>query len=172
MDTWLEMGGKMIPARVEFDVKGREEFRKFGGESALILDAIAAAPEVIASGEYAGRKVERDHLPQVAFHTKIKRVSTPSGKKLVAVDIGEDVKGKVHAYSVNMEGVSSFRKKLEWLIKNAEKRKSGLDSVLLPSSEDSAIFYTLDTVTRPLEDSLTGAFVPVKLEVIGIRILG
>lgn len=171
MDTRLEMDGKMMPARVEFDKKAREEFRKFGGESALILEAIAAAPEVIASGEYAGRKVERDHLPQVAFHTKIKRVSTSRGKKLVAVDIGEDMEGKMHAYSVNMEGVSSFQKKLEWLRKNAEKRKSDLDSVLLPSSKDSAIFYTPGTAIRPLEDSLTGNAAPVKLEVIGIRIL-
>ena len=34
--------GKMVPVRVEFDAKGRNEFRKFVGESGLILDAVAA----------------------------------------------------------------------------------------------------------------------------------
>jgi hypothetical protein len=172
VDTRLEMNGKMVPVRVEFDANARTEFRKFGGESDLILDAVAASPDIIASGKYAGRRVEKDHSPQVAFHTKIKKVMTRRGMKLVAVDIGEDKGGNVYAYSVNTEGTRSFSYKLKKLQSEFTKRKSGRDSVLLPSSKDSATFYAPATVIQPLiENSIGMDAVKIKYRVMSICVI-
>ena len=183
VDTRLEMRGKMVPVRVEFDAKGREEFRKFAGESDLILDAVAAAPEVLASGEYAGRHIEKKHFPQVAFHTKFKKVMTRAGMKWVAVDIGESKKGDLHAYSVNTEGISTFERKPRHLKEASEKRKSGQDTViqnsvqkdsaLLPSSKDSAIFYApgRQPPDHFMKKMITRNSDSVKCRVVGIRIL-
>ena len=170
VDTKLEMRGKMVPVRVEFDAKGRDEFRKFGEHGSLILNVLPFVTEVIDSGEYAGRRIEKNHLPQVAFHTKIKRVSTPQGKKWVAVDIGEDQHENLHAYSVNTEGIPSFNRKKRYF-EVEQKKKIGLDSVLLPSSKDSVRFFT-GYSHQANKMMLDQKDTPNKCQVIGIRILG
>ena len=173
VDTRLEMNGKMVPVRVEFDAKGREEFRKFAEESDLILDAVAASPEVISSGRYSGRRVEKNHFPQVAFHTKFKKVSTREGMKWVAVDIGESKKGNLHAYSVNTEGISTFEHKLRRLEEALKKRKSGQDSALLPSIRTQRSFMRRQqSPDHFIKERINTNRTPVKCHVIGVRVIG
>ena len=47
----------------------------------------------------------------------------------------------MYAYSVNTEGIPSFNRKKRHFDRG-QKKKIGLDSVLLPSSKDSVRFFT------------------------------
>ena len=57
------------------------------------------------------------------------------------MDIGEDQHENPHAYLVNTEGIPSFERKKRYF-EGGQKKKIGLDSVLLPSSKDSVRFFT------------------------------
>ena len=95
-------------------------------------------------------------------------------KRLVAVDIGESESGKLYAYNVNTEGVHSFENKKKIFERNyARRRKNKIgDSVLLPSSKDSAVnLHGTQYWLRSVGDSLPNEQSPIKLYVLDVRVL-
>ena len=176
VDTKLEVGGKDVQARVVFDGKGRNEFQKFVKDYRKILEVLPHLPQIIKEGSYPGRKEEKNHLPQIAFHTKMKRVLTNGKRVLVAIDIGEDAQLNFHAYSVNREGIETFPKKKEIFqarMRAKKQKKIGQDSALLPSSKDSVIFLrrTSESNDRFAELMLTQDSNVVNMRFIGVRIM-
>lgn len=176
VDTKLEVGGKEVQARVVFDGKGRKEFQKFVKDYRKILEVLPHLPQIIKEGSYPGRKEEKNHLPQIAFHTKMKRVLTNGKRVLVAIDIGEDAQLNFHAYSVNREGIGTFPKKKEIFqarMRAKKQKKIGQDSALLPSSKDSVIFLrrTSESNDRFAKLMLTQDSNVVNMRFIGARIM-
>jgi hypothetical protein len=165
--------GRPRAAKVVFDGKARKEFRKFRNNRAEILEVLPKVVDVISTGEYAGRRVEPDHWPQVAFHSYMKDVQTKDGIRSVAVDVGEDDRQGLHAYSVNREGISSFSIKARKLKARIGKRKQkiGRDSALLPPEGSVMNLHRTPESDRSPESRLTQDEETVKLRVLNIRIL-
>lgn len=170
--TKLEVNDKDIPAEVLFDGNGRREFRKFQGNQEDILAVLPYIPEVIASGAYAGRVLDKkNHKNQIAFHYKKKRIKIDGAARTVIVDIGETKREDFHAYSVNTEGTYTFRVKNASFERRRRKRKIG-DAALLPSSKDSACFIRgSQYLLRFLDSSIPRADETLKLSVLAIRVI-
>lgn len=173
--TSLDIGGKETAAEVLFDAHGRREFRKFRNNQADVLKVLPYLPEVIESGYYSGRDEKQDHGPQVAFHTKMKKVSIGKTKRLVAVDIGESKEGEFYPYSVNTEGIPTFKRKKEIFKREfgeRQRKNKAEDAVLLPPSKDSvANLHGTQSLLRPMKRRLPQEDEAVKMSVIGIRIV-
>lgn len=170
--TTLEVNGKDIPAEVVFDGNGRREFRKFQGNQHDILAVLPYIPEVIANGAYAGRALDKkEHKNQIAFHYKKKTVELDG--RTVIVDIGETKTQGYHAYSVNTQGVKTFKQKNRMVEKGIEARKKKIgDARLLPSSKDSALFYAqAEALFRFLDSSLPQTNDVLKLSFLAIRVI-
>lgn len=171
--TNLLLNGKNVPVEVVFNRRGKQEFKKFGGYLHKILKVLPFVPDVICKGSYAGRKEEKDHFPESAFHTKMKHVNLGKENLIVAVDIGEDLHERVYPYSVNREGIPSFKRKKEIFEKKMQKSKKKIgDAVLLPSSEDSVInLHRTQSYLRLADESLAQDREKLKLTVLAIRVM-
>lgn len=171
--TKLEIDGKEVSVKVVFDGKGRHEFQKFSKDFDEVLAILPYITEVIKNGSYHGRKEEKNHLPQLAFHTKMRRVVANGKRILVAVDIGEGAEQNFHAYSVNREGIRSFAKKKELFQERmrlrATKKKIGHDSALLLPSKDSVTGLRR---TSESNDRFANAIITQDSEVINMSFLG
>lgn len=170
--TTLEVNGKDIPAEVLFDGNGRREFRKFQGNQDDILAVLPYIPEIIASGAYAGRALDKkEHKNQIAFHYKKKHIKINGTTRAVIVDIGESKRVDFHAYSVNTEGTYSYKTKNASFEQMRRKRKIG-DAALLPPSKDSACFIRgSQYLLRFVDSSLPQTNNVLKLSVLAIRVI-
>lgn len=138
----LEVGGQMVEVEISFTNRTLNEFKKYTNENTLL--ALPKVAEIIATGSYGGRSPEPDHLPEVAFHTIMKRVDVGRVRKLVAVGVGESATGSFYAYSINQIGQPTFPDKKAKVERLMRQRKM---------------------------NARDGQTSPIRLEVLGIRFL-